>query len=119
MSYNRSTAMVAAQIKDAIAHSGGKPIIAGVGAWQIPAASAIAKGKVYRQIGAAGINFFSYDGMTREGRTERYLEKVGLTLFPSRGGKPNWRRGEAARKFKEQYEKSEKTGENKGGPGAG
>jgi len=99
MSYNASTKLVAAQIKDAVKHSHGKPIIAGVGAWQIPAASAIAKGKAYRQIGAAGINFFSYDGMTREGRTERYLDKVGRSLFPSRGGRPNWRRGAATRRY--------------------
>ena len=94
MTYSNSTATVASQIRDAVANSGGKPIIAGVGAWRIPAASAIAKGEAYRNVGAAGINFFSYDGMTRAGRTERYLAKVGQTLFPaSRSAPPNWRRG--------------------------
>ena len=42
----------------------------------MPADSAIAKARVYRELGAAGINFFSYDGMTHEGRTEAYLAKV-------------------------------------------
>jgi Uncharacterized protein conserved in bacteria len=94
MTYSNSTATVAAQIRDAVENSHGKPIIAGVGAWRIPADSAIAKGQAYRSVGAAGINFFSYDGMTRAGRTERYLAKVGQTLFPSsRSAPPNWRRG--------------------------
>ena len=64
MAYNRSTPLVAAQIRDAVANSYGRPIIAGVGAWQMPAASAIAKGQVCRDLGACGLNFFSYDGMT-------------------------------------------------------
>ena len=92
MSYNRSTQVAAAQIRDAVANSGGKPIIAGVGAWQVPSASAIAKGKAYRSLGAAGINFFSYDGMTRDGRTDRYLQSLGRGLFSSRSVPRNWHR---------------------------
>ncbi|MDX1933354.1 MAG: family 10 glycosylhydrolase [Capsulimonadales bacterium] len=92
MAYNRSTPVVASQIRDAVANSYGKPIIAGVGAWQMPAASAIVKGQVCRDLGAGGLNFFSYDGMTREGRTEAYLERVRNGLFSSRTVPPNWRR---------------------------
>ena len=92
MTYGKATETVAAQIRDALAHSGGKPIIAGVGAWQMPAPSAIAKGLVFRQLGAAGINFFSYDGMSREGRTEAYLARVGATLFATPATPPVWRR---------------------------
>ena len=43
MTYNKATETVGAQVKDAVAHSWGRPIVAGVGAWQIPAASAIAE----------------------------------------------------------------------------
>ena len=46
---------------------------------------------MYRQLGASGINFFSYDGMTREGRTEAYLARVGAALFASPAPLPNWR----------------------------
>lgn len=96
MSYNRSTQVVAAQIREAVLACPGKPIIAGVGAWQVPSESAIAKGKAYRALGAAGINFFSYDGMTRDGRTERYLQSLNRGLFASRSAPRNWRRGAAA-----------------------
>ena len=92
MCYNRSTDLVGRQIRDAIACSGGRPIIGGVGAWQMSAGSAIAKGQLYRALGVGGINLFSYDGMTREGRTEAYLAKVGAYLFDSPTLPPNWRR---------------------------
>lgn len=92
MTYNRSTKMVGAQVRQAVANSYGRPIIAGVGAWQMPALSAIAKGKAFRGLGAGGINFFSYDGMTRAGRTEAYLKKVAASLFTTPTTAPNWRR---------------------------
>ncbi len=92
MSYNRSSALVGKQIRDAIAFSGGRPIIGGVGAYQMPAPSAIAKGQLYRSLGAGGINFFSYDGMTHEGRTEAYLSKISSALFASPALAPDWRR---------------------------
>jgi uncharacterized lipoprotein YddW (UPF0748 family) len=92
MTYNRSTEMVGAQVRDALANSSDRPVIPGVGAWQMSADSAIAKGRVMRQLGAGGINFFSYDGMTREGRTEAYLAKVAKALFTTPTTRPNWRR---------------------------
>jgi uncharacterized lipoprotein YddW (UPF0748 family) len=93
MSYNQSTQLATSQIREAVLACPGKPIIAGVGAWQMPSASAVAKGKAYRNVGAAGINFFSYDGMTRNGRSENYLHSVGRGLFGSRSAPRNWRRG--------------------------
>ncbi|MBC8102113.1 MAG: family 10 glycosylhydrolase [Cytophagales bacterium] len=92
MTYNRSTGLVGKQIRAAVAASGGRPIIGGVGAWQMSAGSAIAKGQLYRALGAGGVNFFSYDGMTRYGRTEAYLAKISGSLFPSPALPPNWRR---------------------------
>jgi uncharacterized lipoprotein YddW (UPF0748 family) len=92
MTYNRSTPLVARQIRDAVAAAGGRPIIAGVGAWQMPAASSIAKVRAYRAVGASGMNFFSYNGMTREGRTDAYLAKLTRELFPTPVATPNWRR---------------------------
>lgn len=95
MAYNRSTQLVAAQIRHAVAHASGKPIIAGVGAWQMPAASAIAKTRAFRDVGAAGINFFSYNGMTRQGTTEAYLATLCRALFPDVVAKPDWKRWNA------------------------
>ena len=92
MTYSRSTKLVAAQVRDAVANSSGRPIIAGVGAWQVSASSAIEKAQAYRSLGVAGINFFSYDGMTREGRTEHYLSRIADALFPTPAPAPNWRR---------------------------
>lgn len=92
MTYNKSTELVGAQVRDALQNSYGKPIIPGVGAYQMAADSAIAKGKIMRQLGVSGLNFFSYDGMTRNGRTEAYLAKVAKTLFATPTLKPNWLR---------------------------
>jgi uncharacterized lipoprotein YddW (UPF0748 family) len=91
MTYGKTTEAVGAQIRDAVACSCGKPIVAGVGAWQVPAESAVAKGIVYRQLGASGVNFFSYDGMTRDGRTEAYLARVAHELFPDPAPTAVWR----------------------------
>lgn len=92
MSYNRSTQLAASQIRDAVRASGGRPIIAGVGAWQVSADSSVAKVRAYREIGAAGVNFFSYDGMTRGGRAEAYLAKLSRLLFGERVALPDWKK---------------------------
>lgn len=95
MAYNRSTRLVGAQIRDAVQNASGRPIIAGVGAYQMPASSAIAKAQAFRGVGAAGLNFFSYNGMTHEGRTEAYLAKVSAALFPNVVARPDWRQSYA------------------------
>jgi uncharacterized lipoprotein YddW (UPF0748 family) len=92
MAYNRSTTLVGAQIRDAVAASAGKPIVGGIGAWQMSAGSAIAKAQLYRALGAGGINFFSYDGMTRDGQSDAYLAKVAAYVFDSPTLPPDWRR---------------------------
>jgi uncharacterized lipoprotein YddW (UPF0748 family) len=94
MTYSTSTKQFSLQVRDAVAHSHGKPIVPGVGAWQMPAQSAIAKGKLCRGLGTSGVNFFSYDGMTRFGRTEAYLAKVAGALFKTAPERPNWQRAE-------------------------
>lgn len=92
MTYNRNTEVVGAQVRAAIQNSYGRPVVPGVGAYQMSADSAIAKALVCRQLGASGLNFFSYDGMTREGRTEAYLAKVCASVFKTPTLPPNWRR---------------------------
>jgi hypothetical protein len=90
MTYNKNTSVVGQQVRDALLNSHGRPVIPGVGAWQMPASSAIAKAELCRQLGANGLNFFSYDGMTRNGRTEAYLAKVSQALFTTPTVSPNW-----------------------------
>ncbi len=94
MTYSKNTKQFGLQVRQAVAHSHGKPIVPGVGAWQMPAQSAIAKGKLCRDLGTGGINFFSYDGMTRFGKTEAYLAKVAGALFKTAPQRPNWQRTE-------------------------
>lgn len=95
MTYNRDTTVVGNQVRDALANSYGRPIIPGVGAYQMSADSAIAKALLCRQLGASGLNFFSYDGMTRNGSTEAYLNKVAVAVFNSPTTPPNWHRATA------------------------
>lgn len=92
MTYAKDTGKFGLQVRDALANSWGKPIVPGVGAWQMPAASAIAKGQVCRTLGTGGMNFFSYDGMTQFGRTEAYLARVAGALFATPPQTPNWQR---------------------------
>ena len=51
--------------------------------------------QAYREVGAAGVNFFSYDGMTRGGRAEAYLAKVSRALFGERVASPDWKKPRA------------------------
>ncbi len=65
--------MVTAQIREALAAANGRPVWAGLGAWQIPAESAQEKIAAVRALGVAGVALFSYGGITKEGAEEGYL----------------------------------------------
>lgn len=83
MAYGTSTAKVSAQIADAVqcAHANGRMVFAGIGAWHIPAASTIEKISAARSLGADGEVLFSYGGVTHDGATEAYLDKVSAACF--------------------------------------
>jgi uncharacterized lipoprotein YddW (UPF0748 family) len=90
MAYGTSTAKVAAQIEDAVrcAHESGRMVFAGIGAWHIPANSTIEKIGAARAIGANGEVLFSYGGVTHDGATTAYLDKVSSACFRTQARVP-------------------------------
>jgi uncharacterized lipoprotein YddW (UPF0748 family) len=85
MAYGESTSLVASQVADAVSCAQGahRMVFAGIGSWHIPAASTIAKIAASRTLGADGEILFSYGGMTKDGTTTAYMDKVGTTCYPS------------------------------------
>ena len=85
MAYGASTPLVTSQIADAVAvaHASGRYAYAGLGAWHIAAASTIAKIAAARRLGAQGVVLFSYGGITHDGTSSVYLNKVDAACFPS------------------------------------
>ena len=86
MAYSTDTAIFKKQIEIAAtnAHSAGRRVWAGIGAYRIPADSTIEKISVARGLGADGVILFSYDFTTRTGELNPagdYLERVNLGAF--------------------------------------
>lgn len=90
MAYSTSTAKVAAQISDAVqcARGSKRYVLAGIGSWRIPAASSIQKINAARAAGAAGIVLFSYGGITKDGATSAYLDKIQAECCPNNASIP-------------------------------
>jgi uncharacterized lipoprotein YddW (UPF0748 family) len=86
MAYSTDTLVFKKQIATATAsaHSAGRQVWAGIGAYRIPAASTIEKIDVARELGADGIVLFSYDFTTRPGEFNPagdYLQLVQRSAF--------------------------------------
>jgi uncharacterized lipoprotein YddW (UPF0748 family) len=86
MAYSTDTAVFQQQIKIASesAHAAGRKVWAGIGAYRIPAESAVEKINVARELGSDGIILFSYDFTTRVGALNpkgNYLELVRRSAF--------------------------------------
>ena len=90
MAYGADTTKVAAQIADAVscAREAHRFAYAGIGSWHIPAESTVAKIAAARKLGAQGEVLFSYGGMTRDGATSAYLDKVSGACFNQSAGVP-------------------------------
>lgn len=90
MAYGTSTAQVSAQIADAVrvARTSGRYVYAGIGAWHIPAASAVAKIQAARALGAQGCVLFSYGGITNDGTSAAYLNKIDAACYPLSASAP-------------------------------
>ncbi len=80
MSYAKETAVVEAQIKEAVAESHGRRVWAGLGAWQLPPEGVIEKVRVVRAAGVSGFALFSYGGITQEVADETYLKALQARL---------------------------------------
>jgi len=75
MAYVKTTERFAELVEDAISSSGGVPVVAGIGAWQISPESTVEKIKKARELGAAGFCLFSYS-VTEKGTKTDYLKAV-------------------------------------------
>lgn len=83
MAYDKDTAVVQAQTARLMEQVQGRPIIVGLGAWQIAPESAINKIRTVRRHGARGFCLFSYDGITQNGNSERYLQQIEAVVNPN------------------------------------
>lgn len=86
MAYSTDTDVFKKQIQIATtsAHSAGRNVWAGIGAYRIPVESTVEKINVARGLGADGIVLFSYDFTTRPGDLNpggNYLERVRRSAF--------------------------------------
>ena len=75
MAYSKTTKRFTEHIQDAVSASGGIPVVAGIGSWQIPADSTVEKIKKARELGAAGFCLFSYS-VTDKGTKPDYFKAV-------------------------------------------
>jgi uncharacterized lipoprotein YddW (UPF0748 family) len=88
MAYTPDTAIFQKQIEVAVstAHSTGRRVWAGIGAYRIPAESTVEKINTARSLGADGIILFSYDFTATPGALNpegNYLERVRQAAFAS------------------------------------
>jgi uncharacterized lipoprotein YddW (UPF0748 family) len=86
MAYSTDTAVFQKQIESATkaAHTAGKQIWAGIGAYRIPVESTVEKITVARSLGANGVILFSYDFTVRTSElnpTKDYLQRVNKAAF--------------------------------------
>lgn len=101
MAYSQDTETVARQIRQALEAAGEKHVYAGIGAWRIPAQNTEEKIARLRALGVQGITLFSYDGVTENGRSSRYLDHLRRRSFASRAVPPrmHWRAERAPSRF--------------------
>jgi uncharacterized lipoprotein YddW (UPF0748 family) len=82
MAYDKETAVVQAQAARVVEQAQGRPVIVGVGAWQIRPESAVNKIRAIRKHGARGFCLFSYDAITQNGGSETYLQQIAREVNP-------------------------------------
>jgi len=75
MAYSTNTETVFEQINDVVASSHGRPVWAGLGAWQMSPEATAEKVRRLLPLGVKGIVLFSYGGITNEGATEEFLDR--------------------------------------------
>jgi len=82
MAYDKDTAVVARQAERVVQQAQGRPVIVGIGAWQIAPESTVNKIRAVRRSGARGFSLFSYDVITQYGASETYLRQIEHTVYP-------------------------------------
>ncbi|MCX7924856.1 MAG: family 10 glycosylhydrolase [Fimbriimonadales bacterium] len=83
MAYDKDTAVVARQAAHVVEQAQGRPVIVGVGAWQVAPESAVNKIRAIRRSGARGFSLFSYDAITQNGASETYLRQIVHEVNPN------------------------------------
>lgn len=93
MAYSKDTATVVKQIRYAVQVANGRHVYAGIGSWRLPSDDTARKVAAVRALGVQGVAIFSYDGVTQDGRSMAYLDKLRTTTFASRAASPRmfWR----------------------------
>jgi uncharacterized lipoprotein YddW (UPF0748 family) len=76
MAYDKDTAVVQRQAMRVVSEAQGRPVIVGVGAWQVSPESTLNKIRAIRRSGARGFSLFSYDAITQSGVSEAYLQQI-------------------------------------------
>ncbi len=82
MAYDKDTAVVQRQAARVVEQAQGRPVIVGVGAWQVSPDSTVNKIRAIRRSGARGFCLFSYDAITQEGKSDAYLRAVEREVNP-------------------------------------
>lgn len=82
MAYDKDTAVVQHQAVRVVEQAQGRPVIIGIGAWQISPDSTINKIRAVRRSGARGFSLFSYDAITHDGKSETYLRQIERAVNP-------------------------------------
>ena len=85
MAYDKNTDRILKQTREALAFAGERHVYIGIGAWRLPAGDVAQKIIEVRKTGAAGVNLFSYDGVSHK---PQYLNALSRTVFASRSASP-------------------------------
>lgn len=83
MAYDKDTAVVERQAARAVALAQGRPVIIGIGAWQVSPESTVNKIRAARRQGARGFSLFSYDAITQRGASDAYLRQIEPEVNPT------------------------------------
>ena len=81
MAYSKNTDTVFRQIAEAVAAANGRKVYAGLGAWRLTAQDTAVKIEKARAAGANGVNLFSWDGITNEGKNMAFLDYISRNCF--------------------------------------
>jgi uncharacterized lipoprotein YddW (UPF0748 family) len=88
MAYSANTERIVAQTQQALEVAGEKQVYVGIGAWRLQAHDVVEKITRVRSVGAAGINLFSYNDISRR---PEYMNTLRRGAFASRSALPRMR----------------------------
>ncbi len=81
MAYSQNTDLVLKQITEDIATAYGHKIYAGLGSWRLSPEDTVDKIRKTMELGVNGVCLFSYDDLTKNGKTDSYLAYIDKHCF--------------------------------------